>query len=86
LRLSSGLFMVKQYVKILRNWDTIEATWEKLALRKRIQDEVEKRYRKLKFFEDEENHKPPTFLDQIKGKNPEAIEALQRKTNYFNRS
>lgn len=82
-------FMVKHYVKMLHAESEIETLLKRheknLAIRKRIQDDVEKKYRKMKYFEDEENHKPPTFLDQIKGKHPEAIEALQRKTNYFNR-
>lgn len=81
--------MVKNYAK----WLHAESEAEMLLKRhesnikkmQKIQTEVQKRCINQKKFKDEENHKPPALLDDIRENNPSAIEALQRETQAFKR-
>jgi len=81
--------VVRNYVKMLHRETEVETLLKRhqknLDTMEKIQEEVHKKYRKLKRFEEEENHKPPALLDDIRHKYPEAVDALHRETNFFNR-
>lgn len=81
--------VVRNYVKMLHRETEVETLMKRhqknLDTMEKIQEEVHKKYRKLKRFEEEENHKPPALLDDIRHRYPEAVDALHRETNFFNR-
>lgn len=81
-------FMVKQVVKLLHTESEAEVLMmrhkKNLELMEKIRGNIAKKNEKRKSF-GEEGHKPPNLVDCIKKTDPEAIEALQRNTNYMYR-